>query len=144
MTSKGFNRYSNLLVKVLARRWLWTVSLHCKMSDLIIWILMKHFCCAASRSKQLVKLRPVKMDVVQRLNLDWVWKAQTNVSAWAEFYYWSRQIHYFLIIYYLNDKYVFLHILKCINHSSIWHEFRIVSCDISSKWKLPCAQDTNS
>lgn len=92
----------------------------------------------------LAKLCRLKIDVVQRLNLDWVWKAQTNVSAWAEFHYWSRHNHYFLIIYYLNDTYVFIHILKCINHSSIWHEFRIVLCDKSNKWKSPSVQDTNS
>lgn len=43
------------------------------------------------RPNILAKLRPVKIDVVQRLKLDRVWKAETNVSAWAELYYWSKQ-----------------------------------------------------
>lgn len=42
------------------------------------------------RPNILAKLRPVKIDVVQRLKLDRVWKAETNVSAWAELYYWSK------------------------------------------------------
>lgn len=41
-------------------------------------------------------------------------------------------------------KYVFIHILKRINHSSIWYEFRVVLCDISNKRKSPSVQDTNS